>query len=217
MHLGSRFLSASMSRPLSLCLKSKTTSAIAPRPARRMHDITPSCRFYSSLDHVQNVLAQRLQHASAAKASVATYNATQKWASSQNKLLARIAAKSIMNRDQRSAAGPIADSGGDEAQSRRTAPSNHPAHASPATRAIPLSVKRQNYSPECVKRENHSPGAITSASDSSSQAATSAAHAATCPPRAAPAVAIRDENELRSFSSSSRAPTVRKLFLHVTL
>jgi hypothetical protein len=55
-------------------------------------------RFFSSLDHVQTILSQRMNNASANKQAVATYDATRLWAGSKNKLLAHIASRSLKNR-----------------------------------------------------------------------------------------------------------------------
>jgi hypothetical protein len=55
-------------------------------------------RFFSSLDHVQTILSQRMNNALANKQAVATYDATRLWAGSKNKLLAHIASRSLKNR-----------------------------------------------------------------------------------------------------------------------
>jgi hypothetical protein len=68
------------------------------RSMRSDADSRALCRFYSSLDHVQAVLLQRLNNTPSNSQPVATYDATRLWAGSKNKLLAHIASRSLKSR-----------------------------------------------------------------------------------------------------------------------
>jgi hypothetical protein len=153
-------------------------------------------RFYSTFDHVQTVLSQRLVPASASAKVVPTYNATQLWASSKNKLVQQIAARNLQNKALQESRIAAAANIAREAPSDACRPAPRPSTPllSPALKAPATSAR--------VKDGRDAPAAAAAAAAAHARSSASAVRvktedAASCSSPAAmhaAAVLRRDEN-----------------------
>lgn len=171
-------------------------------------------RFYSSLDHVQSVVSQRLQGASA-KQQGPTYDATQMWAGSRNKLLAQIASRVLKNnalKETQRASGPSVASGVKPESSSN--PNTAGAKTRPAFCVNASSGKRQSF---CDLPDSTNSRGGLSVIPGSTAAPRTHTPAASDPSseNAAPAVVPwRSPDELRADASSSRKANAHSLLLH---